>query len=499
MDSQRVLSLWDQAALRGYMSVALCFPTSLTAKPPKHDIVGRIRNSLRRLALERAEFAGNLTVQHTNVVLQQTKSDFIPLEVLHTPSDAPSDTLFKMSYDELAARGFPAKAFVHPDFTLNIPLEEGGEPVPVSKFRVLFLIEGGFVLFVNLHHSFADGSNLATFLELFGKATVAEDKNDPIGAYQPANVWLSLPFEKCGKDFSGLLAKCPEYALLDESTGPTKPILSTLPNAPETNDVGKTFIMDLDKITNLFDKSLKISAFFGFSAIAWSHIARARLSGVEPVQQWAFRNQVPAFWNPADWSNKFKKLFAEGEYADKKYFDAIQGYDGNSVTLPITRGPIKVLDLLSACRWNTHASGRDSLTKIAMAIRVANKTINEDFILTRTALFHNTPDIRKLGMNLDSRGPQHLSVNTWSFLGTEAKFFFPGLRNAVTGGDGVRAEAVCRVQGAWAKAPHCLVLPHRPAINPKKEWEVVITLPERSMETLLADSTFMSVAKKVVE
>lgn len=102
-------------------------------------------------------------------------------------------------------------------------------------------------------------------------------------------------------------------------------------------------------------------------------------------------------------------------------------------------------------------------------------------------------------MNLDSRGPQHLSVNTWGFLGTEAKFFFPGLRNAVTGGDGVRAEAVCRVQGAWAKAPHCLVLPHRPAINPKKEWEVLITLPEKSMETLLADSTFMSVVKKVVE
>ncbi|KAK0669052.1 hypothetical protein QBC41DRAFT_337077 [Cercophora samala] len=490
--SRRMLSLWDQAAVRGYMSVALCFPTNLTTGPPAFLLVHHIKQSLKRLTLERSEFAGNLAVEDTNVYLQQDKSDSIPLEVLNSIP-------FEWSYNQLESQGFPAEAFVNPAFTLNLPLEEGGQPVPVSLLRVLF-IEGGFVLFVNLHHSFGDGSNLAAFLELLGKATVDETQDSPIAAHQPTNCWLDLPFDKyCDgqSSFPSVLAKCPEYALLDEPTGPTKPILSTLTNAPETNDVGKTFIIDLDRITSVFDKSLKVSAFFGFSAMAWSHIARARLSGTEPVQQVAFQNQPPTFWNPADWSNPFKKLFTEGEYASKEYFNAIQGYYGNSVALPITRGPVRTDDLVAACHWDSSASARESLTKVATAIKAANKAVNEEFILLRTALFFYTPDIRKLGMNLDSRGPQHLSVNTWGFLGTNAKFLFPGLRNSVAGG--LRAAAVCRVQGAWAKAPHCLVLPHRPAIDPKKEWEVVITLPRKSMQALLADRTFMSVVKKVVE
>ncbi|KAK0732437.1 hypothetical protein B0T21DRAFT_369008 [Apiosordaria backusii] len=488
MNTPKRLSLWDQAALRGYMSVALCFPTNPTASPPAFYITHHIKQSLKRLALERPEFAGHLTVNNTNIYLQQAQSDFIPLEVLNTT--------FEASYDQLATQGFPAKAFVNPEFTLNLPLEEGSEPVPVSLLRVLF-IKGGFVLFVHLHHSFGDGSNLATFLELLGTATVAETEDLPIASRQPTNCWLDLPHQKNSGSFSSLLAKCPEYALLDQPTGPTKPILTTLSNAPETNDIGKTFIIDITKVTNIFDKSLKISAFFGFSALAWSHIARARLSGTEPVQREAFRHQLPSFWNPADWSNPFKKLFTEGEYATKVHFNAIQNYYGNSVALPITRGPVRINDLVAACYWDTNASARGSLTKIATAIKTANKSVNEDFILTRTARFNCIPDIRKLGMNLDSRGPQHLSVNTWGFLGTNAKFLFPDLKNTVAGG--LRAEAVCRVQGAWAKAPHCLILPHRPTIDPKQEWEVVITLPEKSMKALLADKTFMTIVKKVVE
>ncbi|KAK4202949.1 hypothetical protein QBC40DRAFT_294327 [Triangularia verruculosa] len=490
MNAPRRLSLWDQAALRGYISVALCFPLSLDKAPPSFYTTHHLKESLKHLAKERPEFAGNLTVNNTNVYLQQQpSSDFIPLEVINTH--------FEASYDQLANQGFPAKAFVNPEFTLNRPLVEGGEPVPVSLLRVLF-IKGGFVLFVHLHHSFGDGSSLASFLEFLGEATVAEAAvNSPTTSRQETNCWLDFPHQKYGGSFTTLLAKCPEYALIDQPTGPTTPILTTLSKAPETNDIGKTFVIDIQKIIEIFDKSLKVSAFYGLSALAWSHIARARLSGSEPVQREAFKHQPPSFWNPADWSNPFKKLFTEGEYANRRYFDGIQGYYGNSVALPITRGPVKINDLVAACLWDTNDSARKSLTMIATAIKAANKSVNEEFVLTRTALFNSVPDIRKLGMNLDSRGPQHLSVNTWGFLGTKAKFQFSGLRNAVPGG--LRADAVCRVQGAWAKAPHCLVLPHRPAIDPKKEWEVVITLPEKSMQALLADRVFMSVVKKVVE
>ncbi|KAK4175497.1 hypothetical protein QBC36DRAFT_379311 [Triangularia setosa] len=158
-------------------------------------------------------------------------------------------------------------------------------------------------------------------------------------------------------------------------------------------------------------------------------------SGGKTVQREALKHQVPSFWNPADWSNPSTKLFTESEYANSEHFNAIQSYYDNSVPPP-PQSPVAPSGLMI---WRVLLSGTPMILHGAASGRIA------------TAI---------------------KAAN----------------------------KSVCHVEGAWAKAPpRCLILPHRPAIDAKKEWEVIITLPQKPMQALLADTVFMSIVQKVVE
>ncbi|KAK0707730.1 hypothetical protein B0H67DRAFT_671168 [Lasiosphaeris hirsuta] len=371
----------------------------------------------------------------------------------------------RASYEELKTGEFAASAFVDPDFIINHALEEGGHPAPVCQVRVLY-IKGGFLFFVYMHHTYGDGGCVATVIELLASETVKTDlKAEPlIDERRTCTLDLPLSEEYSQKTFDELLAECEEWGLHPGPTGPCQPILPSLGLDKEWAQLDNTcraFVIDASKLDIICkaSKTMKLT------------------------------NCQPIFHNPHDWSDRRKKLFADNE--------SLSRYFGNSIALPVTRSVKSSLDLVAACDWmDAVAQGQPptKMSTIAESIQKANRAIDEDFVLKRTALFMAAPDIRYLGMAMNSRMPQNFSMNTWALIGHNAKFWFPGASLEKTKG---RPEAIRRVQGALAASPHGLILPARPGIAPD-ELEPLMTLPRAAMQHLERDPSWMSLVKRVV-
>ncbi|KAK4169000.1 hypothetical protein QBC43DRAFT_356528 [Cladorrhinum sp. PSN259] len=481
------LAPWDQAAMRGYMSVALCFPRDpadrLTAES---DIQTHIIHSLDNLSYQRPDFAGKLHVgqgkdDESTVYLKITTGDTVPFSRLNVP--------FSKSYSELERDEFPAANFVNPEFTISAPLEVGDNPVPVAQLRILF-IEGGFILFVHLHHSYADGVAFSTFLELLGESTCRDYPLECLPETRPIytfDILIHCDFDifstqelatisnnpKLAED---LLAKCPEYCFND-AENPSGPTQATFPPRHPGQTIGRTFILDTDKLDALCAKSAtgRVSRFFVLSALAWAHTTSARIASCLPQDRNLYTLNLPTFWNPAHWGSK--GLFSGNE--------SLNSYYGNAVAIPVTVIP-NPQTLVYAC------DDPSTVLAVAQEIQRANQTVDEEYVSTRTKLFCAMPDIRRLGLGLDSNPPQNFSVNTWGFLGKKAKWKFPEqlLDEDSSADGGTAAPAVRRVQGRWSYFPHALALPSRPGVK-KSEMELVVTLPEVAMEILLKDEAWM--------
>lgn len=482
------LSQWDQASVRSYMTVVLCFPTGNSTD--SHDkIFNYIKEALGRLAISRPDFAGRLVLggangeSRSNVYLHTSPSGYIPFEVMTAE--------VKASYDELKKDGFPASAFVKPEFTVCVPLLEGtaGQPVPVSQVRLLY-VKGGFLLFVYFHHTYGDGSCLDVFLNLLASETSKAGSS----TNERTSCCLDLPCNtESQKPFDNILAGCPEYGLLPGPTGPTQPILPPLDrDCGQMDSIGKTFVIDSAKLESVcrFSKTGKVSKFFALAALTWAHTTKARLAS-DPLYAAGFAGQKPIFWNPHDWAGHRKKLLPDN--------DSVKRYFGNSVALAVTRDGVESAhDLVDACDWEVAAAQGRAPTKvleIAERMVEANCAIDEDFVLARTALFASAPDIRRLGLALDARPPHNFSFNTWGFVGRNARFWLPGT-GPEDGSKGEYPDAIRRVQGAWA-LPHGLILPRRPEIG-RDELELVVTLPAAAMEQLERDETWMTLVKRVI-
>ncbi|KAK4110799.1 hypothetical protein N656DRAFT_781588 [Canariomyces notabilis] len=375
------------------------------------------------------------------------------------------------------------------------------------------------------------GNIAAAYIE----ALSAETRNVGSPSPMPADeicCTLNLPYsqKQYQLSFSELLKKCPEYGLLHDGTGLTQFLPSKW---DQLESVGKTFVIDMakvDKIRNstseakvtrlslcspltwahvtlagLVDRirsltsvdkfpnsvsGVKVTRFSLLSALTWAHATRARLAAGEPAA--ADCNSIqPRFWNPHDWMGPRKGLFKD-EPSKARYF-------GNSVVLPVTKpSTLKCeKDLVEACDWQSAIyQGRlpSKIIDIAQSIMQANRSVDEDFVLTRTALFAAMDDHRKLGVDLNPRLPHHFSANTWAFIGQGARFHFPGVNLA---GNGGRPDAIRRIQNAWAR-PHALIMPTRPGIE-DDEVELLVTLPVISMNRLVQDESWMSLVKRVVD
>jgi hypothetical protein len=475
------------------MTVVLCFPVD-GHETSRRDVTRHIQEALERLAIRRPDFARRLLPEpgpsSRLCILEPSSKPFISVEEMHFAFT------FRASYTELKEKDFPAEAFVNPEFIIKDDLDNiipNTIPIPVFRLRLLY-IEGGLLMFVYMHHSYGDGSCMDNFLTCLSAETILCSRPDTVAASK-TNVGFDLSGNEArNQDVNQLITKCPEYTLLAEPSGPTQLALESgmLDTATWRKTMtGKTFVIDsetlqavLQWLTEAFGK--RVSSFLAIRALIWAHTTKARYAAEPPLAA-LFANRKPNFTNPHDWHSK--KLFPSNE--------SLKHYFGNGVA--IASCTLNSADiLLKACNWKqAHEASATptALLEVLQAIDHANSIIDEDFVLTRTALFDATTDIRYLGVAHDARAPHTFSCNTWKFLGNNARFHLPGDRCCVTGADGevfhgVRPVAIRRVQDKWA-FPHALVLPDRPGLA-GANFELLVTLPRESMDALEKDEDWMS-------
>lgn len=487
-------SAWNQVAPRHYMTVVLCFPVDEDNIGRRRDVTRHIQQSLERLAVKRPDFARRLLPEpgsSSRLCVQEAScKPFIPMEEMHFAFT------FRTSFTELKKKDYPAEAFVNPGFIIKDDLDDISSntvPLPVFRIRLLY-IEGGLLMFVYMHHTYGDGSCMDNFLTCLSVETILCPIPDP-AATTKIKVDFNLGSNEARiQDPNQLITRCPEYTLLTKPYGPTQLALKLgrLDTASWRRTMtGKTFVISSGKLqpvlqwlTDALGK--RVSSFLAIRALIWAHTTKARYA-TEPSVAAIFANRKPNFTNPHDWHNK--KLFPDNE--------SLKHYFGNGVA--IASCTLDSADiLLDACGWKqAQEAGTtpSALLEVIRAIDHANSIIDEDFVLTRTALFNAMPDIRYLGVAHDARAPHTFSCNTWKFLGSNARFCLPGDKCCTEGPDrevihGAPAAAIRRVQGEWA-FPHALVLPDRPGLA-GGNFELLVTLPKESMHALERDEDWMT-------
>lgn len=475
------ISPWSQAAPRHYMSIVLCFRVdsnnnrTLTSK--------HIQDALACVVTKRPDFARHLILDPESPsdlrIQAAPPSPVIPCDHL------PADFLYGPSFSELEAQNFPAPAFVNPEFIISGDINPSSGPKPVVRIRLLYIKEG-LLMFTYMHHAYGDGSCLDDFVTLLSTEMAYKPESNNVVDNKRINVDFDLGSDKKkDRDFKSLLQKCPEYGLFSDPMGPTQPVLAPVDldmasyKKPMT---GKIFVVRSAKLRPVLDwlkeayEGKPISSFLAIRALIWAHTTKARLAN-EAALSALFANHKPKFTNPHNWNDPGKNLFPTN--------DSLKTYFGNGVAIASVTLPSAEV-LLEACDWKRakeQGKAPTALLEVIRRIDQANRAIDREFVLTRTALFESAPDIRHIGVAHDARAPHTFSCNTWKFLGGRATFWFPGER------EGVRCSAIRRAQGEWA-FPHALVLPGRPAIE-GGDLELLVTLPAMCMKALEEDEDWM--------
>ncbi len=469
-----VLTSWDQTSLRSYMRVALCFAFDDTRRA---DAVSHLRLSLARLARQRPDFAGRLEVgplgARQGIVFLRTSPDGeIPLCAV----DISRDFAYP-SYAELRAADFPPSAFVHERFAAPGPLAEGCRPTPVAVLTAFF-IRGGLLISVFLSHSIGDGECLRMFLESVAGQTRGEPVDFPseLTAHVPPPISEHSPTTPPGVlGAPALRLVPPEYALLDEPIGPTvpRPRPGGVP-ASLIRKTGRTFVFSNDRLAKLRarlqasgDSARAHSNYTALAALAWVHVARARLADVEYVPR----------GNGCDAERATLQTMVN--WKNRAYQATSQDYFGNATVVALTRLPTS--DLVAAC------TDPAQLARVAGAVEATIRGVDEEFVQRRTALFDAVADPRYVGLDFDPRTPQDLGFNTWRYFGADTQWVLPGIATSTP-------DAVRRTQDEWNMSGSLIL----PAKADSAVHELLVTLPRTSMELLCRDAEWMAWVDKVV-
>lgn len=513
-----VLSIWDQIAMRSYMRCAFCFPLE---KADTHLALEHIRAALARLSRQRPDFAASVEVRddpsRAGVVhLCFRQDDEIPFEVVDVPAAGSSDRddaaedwwAGGRTYGDLKAAEFPPQAFVHPRF-------KGPSSTRVAVAQVTaYLVPGGLVLAVFLHHSFADGECMKVFIEAFAGQT----RGEPVMGH-PGN--FTMEAEECGGGAENqerveaeLEDEVEEYTLSGTPcAGPTSPCLQAggVPMA-EIEKIGKTFVFRLDKLEELRSLLAGYLAAAGdtngstnganghnsvrngshhtngdatastyptiytcIATLTWIHATRARhldphtyTSGKGSIETTRARLQTMVNWK----SRAFKSV-------SDKYF-------GNATAIAITCTPLA--DVLNA---GSNDEGSDRrLAAITAQVAHTIRSVDASFVAKRARLVNSVRDFRTVGLRFDPRTEQDLGFNTWRWFGADSVWTIPG----VNGGKGTKADAVRRPQDMWNMSGAVIL----PAREGAECLELLVTLPKTSMDVLLRDEGWMRWVDRVV-
>ncbi|ROV92406.1 hypothetical protein VPNG_09584 [Cytospora leucostoma] len=482
-----LLPAWDQVAWRAYIQAALCF----SFDGEKAAAAAHIKASLVRLGRQRRDFAGNLKADPHNgrIQLEKHSNDEITFEVVDHGDK------FPYTYAQLKAKDFAPSAFVHPDFALDGALAPF-RLVPVCQVRASF-IQGGLILWVYLHHTFADGDALHMFLDCFSAQTRGTEVDYPQNInFEPA----SSSSSSCST-VEELLKDCPEYAIKAPS-GPADahspaalgtPLAHMTTNRPSTCQMAQKCNMfifrhdRLDLLRSLIEaiqpagQKKRPSSYVALAALTWAHATRARTSTEE-------EEEAPGAAARADPSRpaRLTKCVNWKARAFREEMDREGGYFGVAVAQPFSQLPAG--EVVAPC-YDFNAA-----VPLVRAIEETIASVDDDFVARRTAALRAAAagDPRAVVLDIDPCDARHLAFNTWRFIGADAEWGISGTIGAAA----VKADAVRPVRGQLLMGGHALIMPAR---RDSGVHELAVTLPERAMEALMSDHDYMRWVDRVIE
>lgn len=459
-----LLSAWNQNSPRVYIAVVLCFPfdNGLTEQASQH-----LRSSLQRLGQDRPLFASRLRngcSSHQGLAHLERSPDYeIPFEV-----SLPGE-LFKESYAQVKAAGFPPDLFINPVFGVPGGIDAESAPLPASMVHAFF-VDGGLFLAIYLHHSLCDGDSLRVFLECFA----AQTKGEIID--RPSNQAFSDKTRRARREdlssFGKLISNCPEYAILPQSTGPTQPrfVGSGVP-LEHIEKTGRIFVFSKSRIEELqelmrkhLDLPVNPSKYTCLAALTFAHVSKSRLQCDDFLPD--SRAEVATLWNSVSWRTRA----FQGQ--TKEYF-------GNAALPAVTKAPIQLLG--GACQDSV------KLASLIPLVRASIDAVDEEYVRRRLAMISASPDPRLIGVNYDPRMPEALAFNTWRHFGADAEWDIPGVPVE-------QPDAIRRAHGSWNLGT-ALILPAR---SSSPSQELFVSLSKPSMEILCEDEEWLQWVDRVI-
>ncbi|KAL7619596.1 hypothetical protein AAE478_010137 [Parahypoxylon ruwenzoriense] len=454
---QEPLSVWNQSAPRVYICVVLCFPCD---NHRRQDAIHHIESALKRLARERPVFAGRLQASnHGSVSLHRSPLQEIPFQVL------PASEVSQLRYARLRDDGFPPSTFVHPRFAVPGSVSSGLESIPVSKVQAEFP-DGGLLLSIFLHHGLVDGGSLRVFLECFAAQTRSTPVNLPSEQTFPMSHSRGHkgPIHMRGAStFTSLIARCPEYTVLADYSGPTQPrLLRTGMDMAHIEKIGKIFVFSNKRLQELREMiqsrngtAEPPSAYTSLATLAFAHITKCRVAAERYLPR-VHPRQVAMLWNSVNWRTR-------------AFQGATDNYFGNAALPAVTKA--SMAQLMSAC------DDDNKLAHLVPLVKASIDAVDQEYVSRRLAMLSEAPDPRLVGVNYDPRMPEVLAFNTWRHFGADVEWNIPGV--PVT-----RADAIRRAHGSWNLGT-ALILP---AKADSMKQELFVSLSVESMRLLCADA-----------
>ena len=491
------LSIWNQHSPRVYIAVVLCFPCDDRLRG---DAVRHLDAAIRRLARSRPLFAGKLYSSGPGQVsIHRAPGYTIPFEVCATEEES------RQTYERMSDEGFPPSLFINPRYGPVGDPEQASELLPVSKVQARF-VPGGLLLSVFLHHSIMDGQSLGIFLECLAAQTrqgFVDYPSEQTISFSPSRHYHNSTKGPCDRraQFKRLAAKCPEYTILPDLSGPTQPrFLEAGTPIGEIERTGKIFVISKEKLDALKGLGWGIHAssptlptcYCALAALTFAHVTRARrgaenyledckgMGGGGGAVGGGGENASASGANrPAPARRATAQLWNSVNWRARAFQDATRDYFGNAALPAVTK--VATRQLAAACEDDAE------LAKVVSLIGETIDDVDQSYVHSRLAMMSAAPDPRIIGVRYDPRTPEVLAFNTWRYFGADAEWQIPGVPVA-------KPDAIRRAHANWNLGT-ALILPVQ--ANSTKQ-ELFLSLSTEAMKRLCEDERWMRWVDRVI-
>lgn len=481
------LSTWDQIAPRGYIQQVYCFPYKADGAEDIEALRQSLSTALDAACADLPDFANRvvlLQAPHGHLALSKHADNQIVLQVMNCTND------YEYDFARLVAESFPAQAFVAPILDTNLPpLIDDGCGIPVAHVQAR-VIRGGLLLSINVHHTVVDGIGMKKFVSRFAYYTIHKRSGTGIsekghtGHYDlPKSIVKVLLTENTYND---LITQCNEYR---DDAGANGPLSFLYEPSRESFDrlqkIGHVFIVRADRIDRL--KAMAVqhglknadaaaqrhpSTFACLAALAWMFTTVARL---KTANREYFRDSLRKS------AERKTSLILPASWKRRAFPQVPDENCGNTVAMVNVE---TALEKLLAATASYHDTTEDATVAFARVVYLIDATlggINEEYITKRTAMIRSSPDPRRTGTNHNPLDPCSFIFNSWRLLGADTEWNIPGVTTT-------SPAAVRRSQSEFNMSAGLIM----PGARHKKDYEVLVTLDQASMDELRSDSAWCS-------